>query len=82
MSNRSAEIDYGSKEDAERVLKVMREIIEKFSFVSVEDFNSLIGLPSTHSDSKQGWIVLKDVEIEESYRGHFRINLPDPVTIK
>ncbi|MET0787185.1 MAG: hypothetical protein ABWY25_10810 [Paenisporosarcina sp.] len=68
---------FASKEDAEKTLTAMKEIIDHWCSCTVEDFRTLVGLPSTHEDHKLGWMILTGVETKEVPAG-FVIDLPAP----
>lgn len=64
-----------TKEDGERVLDYMNELLTQYSVVSLADFYDLVGLPSTHADSKMGWVSLENCEVKET-NGGYMIDLP------
>lgn len=69
------EIIISSREEAEKVLEVMNEIIDQYEVASVQDLNDLVGLASTHTDQKWGWVFLGDAQIQQVREGYF-LNLP------
>lgn len=64
-----------SRKEAELVLEGMIDVIENYEAVSVADLNDLLGLPTTHTDYKWGWVYLGDVPIRQVREG-FLIDLP------
>lgn len=66
---------YSSKEDAERVLEAMVQIIDGYGIISVADLNDLVGLPSTYVDNKWGWSKLINVHILQEGE-KYSIDLP------
>lgn len=67
--------------DCEAVLDEMRELIEKYGMVSVNDLYDLIGTSGTrHTDSKYGWTSLRTAKIVPT-RGAFMLKLPRVVPL-
>lgn len=64
-----------SKEEAERVISALKDVIDQFDVVSVGDLYELIGAPSSHTDQKWGWSFLGDVPIHQVRDGYV-IELP------
>jgi hypothetical protein len=64
-----------SREDAERVLEQLLDIIEKYDGVSWADLCELVGWPSTPIDNKWGWTYLTNVSIRQ-IRDGYMIDLP------
>lgn len=54
---------FKSREEAEKVLECMRDIVDKFGNVSVRDFYDLLGFPSTKNSRNKGWVLLTNFEI-------------------
>ena len=69
------EIVLPTKEDAAIVLERMVDIADQFDIVSVQDLYELLGLQSTHVDTKWGWSGLHDARITQVREG-FLIDLP------
>lgn len=59
-----------SKEDAQKVLDALNEIIDGFGFTSLEDFYDLIGRPSSYTDNKWKWTDLTNVDIHQTENGY------------
>lgn len=70
-------IIFAEKEDAERVLDRMKDVFKRYGYVCVQDVHDLVGLPSTHIDSKMGWPNLDGMVVQETADGHFLINGPE-----
>lgn len=68
---------FSLKEEAEKVLTHMTDILDQYSFVSVGDLRDLAGLPKTYLDDVTGWTDLKEAEIKERPEG-FELALPEP----
>jgi hypothetical protein len=64
-----------SKEEAERVVEQLIDIIDQYQAVSLADLYEIIGLPSSHTDNKWGWTYLTNVEIRQTRQGYL-IDLP------
>lgn len=75
--SRNAEIEllFGSREEAERVLEMMAEIVDTWEFASVADLHELSGLPSVHTDQKWGWSNLTSASVRQIREG-FVIDFP------
>lgn len=68
-SRQSEDIILPSRAEAELVLTTMQDIIEKYEFASVSDFNTILGLPSTYVDNNWGWSGLQYVDIRQTRDG-------------
>lgn len=67
--------------DCEAVLDEMRELIEEYGMVSVNDLCDMLGTSSTrHTDSKYGWTSLRTAKIVP-IRGAFMLKLPRVVPL-
>jgi hypothetical protein len=64
-----------SREDAERVLEQLLDIIEKYDVASWADLCELVGWPSTPIDNKWGWTYLTNVSVRQ-VRDGYMIDLP------
>jgi len=69
-----------SREDGQRVLDEMNEIIDVQGFVTVATLKELIGYPSSHVDWKYGWRTLIDVQVNQIPEGYL-IDFPHPVVV-
>lgn len=63
------------KEDAERVVERLIDIIDQYQVASLADLYDLVGLPSSHIDNKWGWTVMNTAEIRQTRDGYI-IDLP------
>lgn len=70
-----------SREDAERVLDEMTEIIERHDYVTVATLKELIGFPSTSVDWTWGWDSLIGVRARQVREGYL-IDFPNPKSIR
>jgi hypothetical protein len=48
-------LKYSSKEDAEKVLEALKNLLPKWGNVTLADLYDLSGLPTTHAHQKWGW---------------------------
>jgi hypothetical protein len=64
-----------SREDAEKVLEQMGDILDQYGVVTVQDLNNTVGWPSEYTDNNWGWDFLGDVAIRQVREG-FLIDLP------
>ena len=64
-----------NKEGAERVIEELKFIIKKYGFVTVEDLLTLVGLSTSHMDSKWGWKSIENVQIKQTDHG-YQLELP------
>jgi hypothetical protein len=69
-----------TREEADLVLERMIDLIDQYREVSVADFNELVGLRSSHTDNKWGWVYLRGASIQQTRDG-FVINLPPATPI-
>lgn len=69
------EIILHSREDAERVVEGMVEILDMYDAVSVADLNEMVGLPSAHVDNKWGWQDLRGIGVRQIREGYL-VELP------
>lgn len=69
------EVILSTKEEAETVVEMMIDVIDKYDMVSLADFYDLLGLPTNHVDNNWGWTFLNDVEIRQVREGWI-IDLP------
>jgi hypothetical protein len=61
--------------EAELVLEGLRDILEQYEVVSVQDFYELLGMTPSHVDNKWGWYNLSRADVERVRDGYV-INLP------
>lgn len=71
----SVDLVLASKEEAERVVEQLIDIIDKYDVVSWADLCELVGWPSSHVDNKWGWTYLTNVDIRQTRDGYL-IDLP------
>lgn len=64
------------REDAERVLEMMAHRLDKYEVVTVADLNDMLGISSEWTDTRWGWIDIRDAQIRQIREG-WRLELPD-----
>ena len=69
-----------TRENAEKVLDAILDLIIKHGKASVSDYHDLIGVTGTFKDEKYGWFDLRQAEVRRVREGYV-INLPRPVDI-
>lgn len=74
---RRAQADFilASRDEAELVLERMNDIIDNYDVASVADLNELLGMPTTYTDNKFGWVYLGDTQIRQIREGYL-LDLP------
>lgn len=65
------------REDAVKVLDVMRDILDQYGVVSVADLRESVGQSGNFTDNKSGWYDLRNAGVARS-RGGYVLNLPRP----
>lgn len=73
--NEVNDVILSKKEEAELVIKTIKEIVNRYGNATVTDFYDLVGLPTTYIDSKWGWTSLDDIPIRETSQGYL-LELP------
>jgi len=71
---------FGTREEGEKVIDTLKELLEKYGVVSVADLKDLIGMPSTYRENRRGWADLKTASIKRTRYGYYLV-LPDPEPI-
>ena len=70
VRQQSSDIILATREEAERVLERMIDIVDLYDVVSLADLYDLVGLPNTHTDNKWGWTYLNNglvTQVREGY---------------
>lgn len=75
MRRESNDLVLSTKEEAERIVEALLDIISQYDVVSWADLCELVGWPSTPVDNKWGWTYLTNVEIRQTRDGYL-IDLP------
>lgn len=66
---------FESRNEAERVLNAMKELIEQYGIVTVSDVHDLCNTDSVYTDSKYGWTNLGEAEVIR-VRAGYKLSLP------
>lgn len=70
-----ADFILASRDEADLVLERMNDIIDNYDVVNVADLNELLGMPTTYTDNKFGWVYLGDTQIRQIREGYL-LDLP------
>lgn len=79
-SKHVGDIFFDSRETAERVLELSKEIINEYGFVTIADMYDLAGLNTTYTEQKYGWVDLKEAKIIRVRPG-YKLILPEIIPI-
>lgn len=71
------EIVLTSRQEAEDVLDRMYDLVSRYDAATVSDLYELVGLESTHTDQKWGWMNLGGSGVARVRNG-FLLDLPEP----
>jgi hypothetical protein len=74
------EIVLESRTEAEQVIDELFEVISRYESATVADLYQLVGLPSSHTDHKWGWIDLRGAGVSRTRDGYL-LDLPDPAPL-
>lgn len=69
------QIVVNSKEDADKVIEQLIEVVDMYDVVSVADLYELLGLASTPIDNKWGWTHLSTIDVRQ-IRDGWQITFP------
>ena len=69
---------FETREDAEKALNTVKDMIETYGWACVADLYEIAGLSSTYTDARMGWTRLDDADVVESRDG-YGLRLPRPV---
>lgn len=70
------------RKTAENVLERMKELIDRYGLVSVQDYYDLSGVKCSQFEStKFGWVSLKNAEVEYTSKFGYIIDLPQPIRL-
>jgi hypothetical protein len=75
MKRESNDLVLASKEDAERIVEQLIDILDQYEVVSWADLCALVGWPASPIDNKWGWTYLTNTEIRQTRNGYL-IDLP------
>jgi hypothetical protein len=69
-----------SRAEAEDVIEKMRNVIEQYSMVSVDDLYDMLGLTGDFPDAKWGWTDLRNATVRP-VQGGYLLDLPGTVPL-
>lgn len=83
--NRRSAYDYDtvlipSRAEAENVLELMNELIDRYDMASIADFYDLVGVTGEYTDEKYGWKDLRSAEVMRSRDG-YQIRFPKVIPL-
>lgn len=73
-------VQLASREEAEYAAAELNKAIADYGFVSVSDYNTLLGISGSPTDYNYGWNTLQGASITETVQGGCILNLPRPVS--
>jgi len=68
------------RDEAEQVLEVLLDHIDRYNVVAVSDFYELVGIEASWADHKYGWDNLSKATIER-VRGGYVLDMPKPFSL-
>lgn len=74
------EVVWSTRSEAERLLRLLNDILRKYSVVTLLDYNDEVGNETNPGQSNYGWISLNTAHVERTYDG-WVVVLPRPVEI-
>lgn len=72
---------YPKREDAEEALRDLHDILIRYGFVTLLDYNERVGNPTTSAQQNYGWLNLNSARVEH-VRGGWIISMPKAVAIE
>ena len=75
------EIILDSYVEAEEVLNILIELIERYDMATVADLYELVGIERTHTDEKWGWENLAHSKITRVRGSGYLLDLPRPILL-
>ena len=72
------EIILNSRQEAEDVIERLFDIVSRYESASVADLYELVGLPSSHTDQKWGWLDIRGSRASRLRGGGYLLDLPEP----
>lgn len=75
MRRDTPEVILPTRSDAEAVLEMMLNYLDKYGVVALAELHELVGLETSHTDQKWGWTVLRNIPIRQ-VRDGYTIELP------
>ena len=85
QKNRSArcyeEATFNTRTEANEVIDRMDELIDRYGFVRVSEFNELAGITGNYTDTKYGWTDIRNANVIRTREGYYIIKLPRALPI-
>lgn len=75
------DLSFDNKEDAERVLETMCDIMDQFNYVSVGDMYDAAGQQTMSTDFDWGWTSLRSASVRRDIEGHYYICIGRPIAL-
>ena len=75
------QIIFQNRGDADAVLNELNDIIRRYGFAKVADFNDLAGVNGSYTDNNYGWSDLRYATIIRQRDGGYLIDLPKPMPL-
>lgn len=72
------EVILDSRVEADEVIERLYDLISQFDEATVEDFYELVGISSSFTDRKWGWMSMQDASVTRTRGGGYLLNLPRP----
>ena len=76
-----SDLSFDSKEDAERVLETMCDIMDQFNYVSVGDMYDAAGQQTMSTDFDWGWTSLRSASVQRDREGYYYICIGRPIAL-
>lgn len=67
---------FNTRAEANDIIDQMDELIDKFGFVRVSEFNELAGITGNYTDTKYGWTDIRNANVVRTREGYYIIKLP------
>lgn len=75
------DIVFDTRDDAEKILSDLQDLIEKYTYVTVADLCDLVGVTPEFTYEKYGWKDLTTARVGRTQSGYF-IHLPDKILLE
>ena len=75
------DVTVDTKNDADTVLNTLYDLLQQYGVVRVADFYDIVGLPSSFTDNKFGWMDISTADIIRTTEGRYWIKMPKAMPI-
>src|SRR5687768_12087852 len=75
-----ADITITIREDAEKIIECLSDVIDTYEYASLADFYELVGISPIAADHKWGWSSMNGATVIQIREGYF-VSLPEPERI-